>query len=209
MRNPLGAVRLHAVPAPDVWHAATSLALYVVPPRSTVTVAVDAAGLVPGDLAGLVLFGKPYAWLGLERVAGSLVLARFDERAGRAAPVPLRGQRVWLRAECDFVARAATFRYSTDGRRYADSGTSHVGEESAASRAIQCSLFTCTAGQEPSGGYADFHSFFVTIDRATGPSTSPGAAGAPVTPGPSRSSPAAPARDRRRTRARGGRSRDS
>ena len=103
MRDPFGFVRLDALPAPDVWHAPTALTLYAVGPRSTVTVALNVAGLRAGDIAGLALFNRPYAWLGAERGSAGLTLARFDERGGTTSRVRIRDLRVWLRAECDFV----------------------------------------------------------------------------------------------------------
>lgn len=172
MRKPLGLIRLQALPAPDVWYARTALTLYAVEPRSTVTVALNVASLKVGDIAGLALFNRPYAWLGVERLSDGLALARFDERSGKSSPVPLRRRRVWLRAECDFVRNEVVFRYSTDGRAYAKIGESHImGDSPTAAHGIPCSLFSCTVPPPEStripaeGGYADFDSFVVTTER--------------------------------------------
>jgi len=55
MSDPFGFVRLDALSAPDVWHAPTALALYAVGPRSTVTVALNVAGLRAGDIASFLM----------------------------------------------------------------------------------------------------------------------------------------------------------
>ena len=84
------------------------------------TVTLDAAGLKPGDVAGLALFNRPYAWIGVERGDEGLTLAQFDEVSGKSRVAhPLKSARVWLRADCDFVKNIASFRYSTDGKTYA------------------------------------------------------------------------------------------
>jgi len=167
MRRSLGLIRLHALPAPDVWHAGTALTLYAVEPRSTVTVALNADGLRRGDIAGLIL--RPYAWLGVERVSDGLTLVQFDEQTGKTSRVPLGNRLVWLRAECDFTRRKAAFRYSTDGRGYAEIGQTHaIGDTPDAARSIPCSLFSSSTKVQAEGGHADFDSFVVTTERARG-----------------------------------------
>jgi beta-xylosidase len=61
LRERLGFLRLHALPASDLWHARNTLGQRAIGPRSRVTVTVDASGLNPGDVAGLALFNRPYA----------------------------------------------------------------------------------------------------------------------------------------------------
>lgn len=167
MHEPFGFVRFHALPAPDVWHARTSLTLHAVEPRSTVTVALNVAGLRPGDIAGLALFNRAYAWIGVERVSDGLTLAQFDEQSGKTSRVPLGSRQVWLRAECDFLRNEVGFRYSTDGRGYAEIGQSHTMSDSPiAAHGIRCSLFSCSTKVQAEGGHADFDSFVVTTERA-------------------------------------------
>ena len=200
MRDPFGFVRLDALSVPDVWHARTALALYAVGPRSTVTVALNVAGLRAGDLAGLALFNRPYAWLGTERGSTGLTLARFDERGGTTCRVRMLDLRVWLRAECDFVRNEVVFRYSTDGRGYAEIGQSHaMGPEPDAAHGIECSLFSCSTKAKAEGGHAEFDSFVVATDHTgDGARRSRGrAAGPGLRTQPGRWSSAARVRDRR------------
>lgn len=167
MRKPLGLIRLHALPAPDVRLARTADTLYAVEPRSTVTVALSVAGLRPGDIAGLALFNGHYAWLGVERGSDGLTLARYHEQSGKPSRVRLRSRRVWLRAECDFVRNEVRCRYSTDGSRYAEIGQSHtMGDSPIAAHSIRCSLFAFSTKVRAEGGHADFDSFVVATERA-------------------------------------------
>jgi xylan 1,4-beta-xylosidase len=167
MREPFGFVRLDAPSVPDVWHARTALTLYAVGPRSTVTVALNVAGLRTGDAAGLALFNRPYAWLGTERGRAGLTLARFDERGGTTCRVRLLDLRVWLRAECDFVRNEVVFRYSTDGHGYAEIGQPHaLGPKPDAAHGIECSLFSCSTKAKAEGGHAEFDSFLMVTESA-------------------------------------------
>jgi hypothetical protein len=167
MSDPFGLVRLDALSAPDVWHAPTALALYAVGPRSTVTVALSVAGLRAGDIAGLALFKRPYAWLGAERGSAGLTVARFDERGGTTSRVRILDLRVWLQAECDFVRNEVVFRYSTDGLGYAVIGHPHViGGSPIGTDGIECALFACSTKAEAAGGHAEFDSFLMVTEFA-------------------------------------------
>jgi beta-xylosidase/lysophospholipase L1-like esterase len=110
-----GHLRLHALPAGDLLAARNTLTQRAIGPRSTPTVALDASGLKPGDSAGLALFNRPFAWIGVSVDAEGPALAYVTEEGGRAARVPLPGGKVWLRAACDFLREEARFSYSTDG----------------------------------------------------------------------------------------------
>lgn len=167
MHEPFGSVSLEALPAPDVRHARTSLALYAVEPRSTVTVALNVDGLKPGDIAGLILFCRPYAWLGVERFGTGFTLASFDEQGGETGRIQLRVPRVWLQTACDFVKNEVVFRYSTDGSGYGNVGRSHtINGRPTGAHAICCSLFSFSTKAQAQGGHADFDSFIVATDHA-------------------------------------------
>ena len=167
MADPFGFVKLDALSAPDVWHAPTALALYAVGPRSTVTVTLNAAGLRAGEIAGLALFKRPYAWLGAERGSAGLSVARFDERGGTTSRVRILDLRVWLQAECDFVRSEVVFRYSTDGGGYAMVGHPYAIEGGPiGTDGIECALFACNTKAEAEGGHAEFDSFLMITESA-------------------------------------------
>ena len=113
-----GYLRLHSLPAPDLWWARNTLTQRAVGPRSTPTAVLETAGMRPGDVAGLALFNWPYAWIGVHRDSAGWALERYDRSTDRTARRPLSATRVWLRADCDFLTEQARFSYSTDGKRF-------------------------------------------------------------------------------------------
>jgi xylan 1,4-beta-xylosidase len=162
MSKRMGLIRLYALPAPDVRHA-RAFTEYVSGPRASVTLALGAAGLKHGAIAGLALSRTRDAWLGVESGPGGFTLTQFDGQTGEASRIPLRRPRAWLRATCDFVDNTARFSYSTDGKRYAGIGEPHrLGDDQAALQGVRCSLFSYGTQAGAEGGHADFDSFVVT-----------------------------------------------
>ncbi len=154
-----GFLRLHALPAANLWLARNTLTQRAVGPRSTVTVVIETAGMKPGDVAGVALFNRPYAWLGIERGSDGTSLTEFDEVTGRTARVPVRHTRLWLRAECDFIKNSAEFRYSTDGNSYSRIGEPHTMAFGLITfQGVRYSLFSFNTQVGGEGGYADFDS---------------------------------------------------
>jgi xylan 1,4-beta-xylosidase len=126
-----GFLRLHTLPATSFWDARNTLTQRAIGPQSTPTVSLDVAGLQMGDVAGLGLQNLPYAALGVERTADGLHLALVDQGRGTTVRVPLdlpldqhggAAQRVWLRADCNFLTEQARFSYSTDGSHFVPVG---------------------------------------------------------------------------------------
>lgn len=156
-----GYLRLHALPATSLWDARNTLTQRAIGPVSSPMVMLDASAMKDRDVAGLALFNRPYAWIGIERNEGRATLVQFDEQTGRSVRVDLASPRVWLRADCDFLKEKARFAYSTDGRTYVP-----VGDEITlvfqltTFQGVRYSLFSySTAGQR--GGAADFDDFRV------------------------------------------------
>lgn len=167
MPGQFGRTRLDALPALDVWHARTALTLYAVTPWCRVTVALGAAGLACGDSAGLAIFIRPYAWLGVECGHDGMTVSLYTERSGHTRRVPLTREHLWLRADCDVVRRRATFHYSLDGLRYASIGEPYLlGDGRGSTGAIPCSLFSCATAGLGSGGWAECHSFLANAEPA-------------------------------------------
>ncbi|MEO8659191.1 MAG: glycoside hydrolase 43 family protein, partial [Bryobacteraceae bacterium] len=159
-----GFLRLHAMPAKDLWSARNTLTQRAIGPRSTVTTILDTAGMRRGDTAGLALFNRPYSWLGVERRGESMILVGFDESSGHSTRVPVKGGRIWLRAECDFIRNSARFTYSTDGRKF-----TAVGEPLTMAfglitfQGVRYALFSFSEAESGEGGYVDFDS--IQIDE--------------------------------------------
>jgi xylan 1,4-beta-xylosidase len=153
-----GYLRLHALPAKSFWEARNSLTQRAIGPRSSPTVALDAAGLKDGDVAGLALLNLPYATLGVEKTAGGLSVAVFDQARNATARVPVKASRVWLRADADFLTEKARFSYSVDGTRFVPLGDEFTMVfQLKTFQGVRYALFNYnTQGTE--GGVADFDS---------------------------------------------------
>jgi xylan 1,4-beta-xylosidase len=117
-----GHLTLHALPATSLWDARNTLTQRSIGPKSSPTTLLDTAGMAEGDIAGLALFNRPYAWIGVEKTAGKLSIVQFDEQTGRQTREALGVARVWLRAACDFLTEQAVFSYSTDGKDFKEIG---------------------------------------------------------------------------------------
>jgi xylan 1,4-beta-xylosidase len=117
-----GYLTLHALPATSLWDARNTLTQRSIGPKSSPITMLDANAMANGDVAGLALFNRPYAWIGVEKTADQLSIVQFDELTGKRDRKALNATRVWLRAECDFLSEQATFSYSTDGREFAPIG---------------------------------------------------------------------------------------
>lgn len=162
-----GFLRLHALPASDLWWARNTLTQRAIGPVSIPTAELDTGGMKAGDVAGLALFNFPYAWIGIRREAGGqtdeMLIEQFDQTTGKTARVPLKGRRVWLRAHCDFLTEKARFSYSTDGKKFEPLGDEFTMIfQLKTFQGVRYSLFSYHRG-EGAGGYADFDR--LTVDE--------------------------------------------
>ena len=160
-----GFLRLHALAAENLWTAHNTLTQRAVGPRSMPTVVMETTGMRPGDVAGFALFNRPYAWLGVERDQQNLTLAQLDEQTGQAVRAPLKGSRVWLRADCNHLDNTARFSYSADGVEFDEIGEAlKMPYGLITFQGIRYAMFSYNRnGAE--GGFADFDSF--TLKEAT------------------------------------------
>jgi xylan 1,4-beta-xylosidase len=117
-----GFLRLHTLPATSFWEARNTLTQRAIGPQSSPTVALDLAGLAPGDAAGLALLNHPYATLGVEKNKDGQALVLYDGVRRHSVQVPLAAGRVWLRADCDFLTEQARFSYAVDGKTFTPIG---------------------------------------------------------------------------------------
>lgn len=150
-----GFLRLHSLPAKDFWNAKNTLTQRAVGPKSTATTILDVSGMKDGDVAGLGLLNYPYAWIGVKCDNG-LTIEQYSQLSGKTARAEFTGGRLWLRAECDFLADKAQFSFSTDGKKFEPLG--EMFEMIFTLRTFQgvrYSLFHFNSGDAP-GGVADF-----------------------------------------------------
>ncbi len=73
-----GVLRLHSLPASDLYAARNSLAQRPPGPESTMTVELDSTGMAVGDIAGLGFIASPYGWIGVAKTADSTSLQMFQ-----------------------------------------------------------------------------------------------------------------------------------
>ncbi len=156
-----GALRLNALPATSLWDARNTLTQRSIGPRSSPIALLDTSAMRDGDVAGLALFNRPYAWIGVERVGGKTRVTQFDDQAERAQSRDIDATKIWLRADCDFITERATFSYSLDGKNYQPLGEPFTMVfQLGTFQGIRYSLFAYNnAGGN--GGTASFDSFKV------------------------------------------------
>jgi beta-xylosidase len=156
-----GFLRLHALPATSLWEARDSLTQRAIGPQSRPTVKLDASGLKTGDVAGLALISRPYAWIGVEKGADGLDIVQYDQQSGKSARLKTKAAKLWLRADADYLTEIARFSYSTDGKAFKPLGRDFTMVfQLKTFQGVRYALFSYnTTGAE--GGYADFDSMAV------------------------------------------------
>jgi beta-xylosidase len=96
-------------------------------PRSSATTSIDVSGMKDGDYAGLAAFQRKYGFVGVKKSGGtrSLVMVSADsDKPEEIASVPLSGNTVHLKVECEFqpAPEVARFSYSLDGKSWTPIG---------------------------------------------------------------------------------------
>jgi len=92
-------------------------------PESSATTGIDVSDMKDGDVAGLAAFQKKYGFVGV-RMEGSdksiIMVSVGSDTPEKLESVPLNGNTVYLKVDCDFKARPekAYFYYSIDGKKW-------------------------------------------------------------------------------------------
>jgi len=175
-----GVLRLHSLPASDLWSARNSLCQRPPGPESIMTVEMDSAGMVPGDTAGLALLSSPYVWIGVVKSAEGATLEQFlgaggGRRGGGVVPTnaPSVGSasppsHLWLRVACNFDTDKASFSWSADGQQFAPLGNPFAMTfQLTTFQGVRPALFNFNTAGQP-GGYTDFDNYVVEEPRARG-----------------------------------------
>jgi beta-xylosidase len=163
-----GFLRLHALPAGDFWTARNSLTQRAIGPQSQPTTILETGGMRPGDVAGLALLSRPYAWIGVRRGDDGFWLERFDQLTGDTARAKLSSPRVWLRADCDFLAERCGLSYATDGRRFTPLGAPvETIFQLKTFQGVRYALFQYNT-RGAAGGFADFDAMRVVEPHPRG-----------------------------------------
>ncbi len=156
-----GFLRLHTLPAKNFWEARNTLTQRAIGPKSSPVVKLDVTSLQSGDVAGLALSNKPYAWIGVERDDKGFTVAQFNEHTGKTERAAMTGNTLWLKADCDYLTETAQFSYSLDGKRFTLLGEPfEMVYQLTTFQGIRYSLVAYN-GAGRSGGSADFDSITV------------------------------------------------
>jgi xylan 1,4-beta-xylosidase len=163
-----GVLRLHAIGAKDFWTARNSLTQRAIGPESTATVELDTSGMKDGDIAGLALLNRPYAWLGVKRSDTGLEVSWYDQTQGETKSVALAAGHLWLRAHCNFDTEQGSFSYSLDGTAFQPLGADlTLVFQLKTFQGVRFALFNFNT-DAAAGGYADFDNFRLDEPRANG-----------------------------------------
>ena len=159
LRERRGHLRLHTLRAESFLHARNTRTQRVMGREATATVVLDAAGLQPGDVAGLGLLNMPAAWLAVVQEDGRRMLRWYSQARGRRVEVPLPKARVQLRVRGDHDEDLAWFSWSIDGSEFHDIGEPvRLPYQLKTFQGSRYALFAYnSAGHE--GGHADFDRF--------------------------------------------------
>lgn len=165
-----GSLRLNCVPrtAGDTHQDAPNLLMQKFPaPTFTVATAIHFSPKADGDTAGLIVFGRNYAWLGLRQMGGrtQLQLVNFREKGdGKeeiTETVPMKGNIVFLRVSVLDEARCR-FEWSEDGKRFTAIGKKDFTAVSYAWVGAKVGIFASAAPDATPSGGADFDWFQVS-----------------------------------------------
>jgi beta-xylosidase len=179
-----GVLRLHSLPAANFYAARNSICQRPPGPESTMTVELDASGMVVGDTAGLALLSSPYAWIAVVKSPEGTSLQMYNSpsasRGRRGAPAaavpdnpPTMGpanppQRLWLRVHCNFDTDQAVFGWSADGKGFTPLGNPFTMTfQLTTFQGVRPALFHYNTSGQP-GGYVDFDNYTVDEPRARG-----------------------------------------
>lgn len=107
--------------------ARNTLTQRTIGPVCTGAVALDVSHMNEGDFAGLSLLQKNYGLVGVKMINGSKTIVMINAGAGNPVEeqaVPLTGEKLYLKATCDFTNRTDTahFFYSLDGNTWSPIG---------------------------------------------------------------------------------------
>jgi beta-xylosidase len=158
--------RSSGAPAIDTLYDTPNLLLQKFPaPEFTVTTELRFFPAVPGETAGLLVFGYDYAWVGLCRTATGLRLVymvnteakRPDSREKEIEGIEVKDSTIYLRVTVDQNA-LCRFAYSFDGEKY-----STIGKPFSATVdrwvGAKVGLFASAPAQSQKTGHADFNWF--------------------------------------------------
>lgn len=158
-----GFLRLHSSFASDLMTARNSLSQRVQGPRSCGSTEIMLDSMKDGDVTGLAIFQKPYAYIGVQQRNGLRYLVMADD--GKVVDsVNLDGHStVWLKASASDKGFKAWFYYSLDGDHYQPLGSRFTMELGLDWTANRFMLFDFNTIPGATPGYADINWFHFSM----------------------------------------------
>jgi len=108
--------------ADDLLQARNTLTQRGYGPRSSGWIAMDTAGMLDGDYAGLAAFQQEYGFIGVTREEGRRYIVMVEKGVEKAR-TELKQDEVGLKIDFDFVADKAKFYYSLNGTDWTEFGS--------------------------------------------------------------------------------------
>lgn len=159
-----GYMRLKAGYADSLKNARNTLTQRVQGPSSEGSVEIDLAGLKDGNIAGMGIFQFPYAYVGVEQLAGTRNIVMYNDKDKKVMEVipGFKGNKIWIRARVTDKNFTAKFYYSLDGKDYFKIGNDLEMNLGLYWTANRFALFNYSTTQSGVDGYADFNWFDFT-----------------------------------------------
>lgn len=146
--------------------ARNTLTQRTIGPECSGSTLLEVSGMKDGDFAGLSLLQKHYGLVGVKVSGGRkniVMVSAHSDKAVELASVPLAGDKVYLKASCNFRDRADTgyFYYSLDGKNWIPIGAPiKLPYTLPHFMGYRFGLFNYATTE--AGGYADFDWFRIT-----------------------------------------------
>lgn len=157
-------MRLKAGYADSLKTARNTLTQRVQGPSSEGTVEIDLTGLKDGNIAGMGIFQFPYAYVGIEQLAGTRNVVMYNDKDKKVIEriTAFKGNKVWIRARVTDKNFTAKFYYSLNGKDYFKIGNDLEMGLGLYWTANRFALFNYSTTKGGVNGYADFNYFHFT-----------------------------------------------
>ncbi|MGJ7029679.1 beta-galactosidase [Niabella hirudinis] len=157
-----GYLRLHGGYAKDLLNARNSLSQRVQGPASAAVTELDFGHMKDGDMAGLAVFEKPYAFVGVEQKGAQRQLVMINNGKTVDSVALPKTTKIWLKAAATDKGFIATFFYSLDGKDFRPFGNELKMGLGLTWTANRFMLFHFNTRSATNAGYADFNWFRFT-----------------------------------------------
>jgi beta-xylosidase len=150
----------------SVLFARNNLTQRTIGPECSGTTAIDVSNMKEGDIAGLMLLQRKYGFAGVKVENGTRSIVMVNADTGtpiEAERLPLTGNKIFLKADCDFKDRAdkGYFYYSLDGKSWKKIGSVlNMSYTLPHFMGYRFGLFNYAT--KTTGGYADFDFFRIS-----------------------------------------------